>query len=143
MTCRNWGVSNDYKVYKLNQLIQGWINYFKIGSMKGLCERLDGNIRYRLRMCIWKHRKTPKNRAESSRMTFSAGSYQGLRKCGSCRWISVRSCSTDWWIMQRPIPMAGWCSTSATLWNAARKFKSGGQVPGSTEYPARCFYVWK
>ena len=62
-TCRSWGVSNDYKVNKLNQLIRGWINYFKIGSMKGLCERLDSNIRYRLRMCIWKHWKTPKNRA--------------------------------------------------------------------------------
>ncbi len=31
--------------------------------MKGLCERLDSNIRFRLRMCIWKHWKTPKNRA--------------------------------------------------------------------------------
>ena len=35
LTCRSWGVSNSYKVQKLNQLIRGWINYFKIGSMKG------------------------------------------------------------------------------------------------------------
>lgn len=34
LTCRSWGVSNTYKVEKLNQLIRGWINYFKIGSMK-------------------------------------------------------------------------------------------------------------
>lgn len=53
------------KVYKLNQLIRGWINYFKIGSMKGLCQRIDSNIRYRLRMCIWKHWKTPRNRAKN------------------------------------------------------------------------------
>ena len=65
LTCRSWGVSNSRKVQKLNQLIRGWINYFKIGSMKGLCERLDSNIRYRLRMCIWKHWKTPKNRAKN------------------------------------------------------------------------------
>ena len=65
LTCRSWGVSNSYKVQKLNQLIRGWINYFKIGSMKGLCERLDSNIRYRLRMCIWKHWKTPQNRAKN------------------------------------------------------------------------------
>ena len=63
LTCRSWGVSNSYKVYKLNQLICGWINYFKIGSMTKLCLRLDSSIRYRLRMCIWKHWKTPKNRA--------------------------------------------------------------------------------
>ena len=65
LTCRSWGVSNSYKVEKLNQLIRGWINYFKIGSMKTLCRRLDENIRYRLRMCIWKHWKTPQNRAEN------------------------------------------------------------------------------
>ena len=65
LTCRSWGVSNSYKVEKLNQLIRGWINYFKIGSMKTLCKELDSNIRYRLRMCIWKHWKTPQNRAEN------------------------------------------------------------------------------
>ena len=40
-------------------------NYFKIGSMKILCAKLDANIRYRLRMCIWKHWKTPQNRAKN------------------------------------------------------------------------------
>ena len=65
LTCRSWGVSNSYKVEKINQLIRGWINYFKIGSMKTLCRKLDGNIRYRLRMCIWKHWKTPQNRAKN------------------------------------------------------------------------------
>ena len=67
LTSRSWGVSNSYKVEKLNQLIRGWINYFKIGSMKELCRELDSNIRYRLRMCIWKHWKTPKNRAKNLR----------------------------------------------------------------------------
>ena len=57
LTRRSWGVSNSYKVAKLNQLIRGWINYFKIGSMKTLCKQLDANNRYRLRMCIWKHWK--------------------------------------------------------------------------------------
>ena len=65
LTCRSWGVSNSYKIEKLNQLIRGWINYFKIGSMKTLCGELDSNIRYRLRMCIWKHWKTPQNRAKN------------------------------------------------------------------------------
>ena len=65
LTCRSWGVSNSYKVEKLNQLIRGWINYFKIGRMKTLCAKLDSNIRYRLRMCIWKHWKTPQMRAKN------------------------------------------------------------------------------
>lgn len=65
LTRRSWGVSNSYKVKKLNQLIRGWINYFKIGSMKTLCRELDSRIRYRLRMCIWKHWKTPRNKEKN------------------------------------------------------------------------------
>ena len=44
LTRRSWGVSNSYKVEKLNQLIRGWINYFKIGSTKTLCKDLDSSI---------------------------------------------------------------------------------------------------
>ena len=65
LTCRSWGVSNSYKVQKLNELIRGWINYFKIGSMKTLCAKLDSSIRYRMRMCIWKQWKTSQNRAKN------------------------------------------------------------------------------
>ena len=65
LTCRSWGVCNSYKVKKLNELIRGWINYFKIGSMKTICTKMDSNIRYRLRMCIWKQWKTPQNRAKN------------------------------------------------------------------------------
>ena len=65
LTCRSWGVSNSYKVQKLNELIRGWINYFRIGSMKYLCREMDKHIRFRLRMCIWKHWKNPQNRAKN------------------------------------------------------------------------------
>lgn len=78
LTCRSWGVTNDYKVKKLNELIRGWINYFKIGSMKALCSKLDSNIRYRLRMCIWKHWKTPQNRARNLMKL-------GINKCTAWR----------------------------------------------------------
>ena len=91
LTCRSWGVDNAYKVMKLNELIRGWINYFKIGSMKGLCEKLDANIRYRLRMCIWKHWKTPQNRAKSliklgiSRKYAWSTAYSGARIAYVCQ----------------------------------------------------------
>ena len=65
LTSRSWGVSNSYKVKKLNELIRGWINYFRTGSMRTLCAKLDSNIRFRLRMCIWKHWKTPQKRAKN------------------------------------------------------------------------------
>ena len=82
LTSRSWGVSNSYKVQKLNQLIRGWINYFKIGSMKGLCVKLDGQIRYRLRMCIWKHWKTPKNKEKN------------LMKLGVPQWAAHKVANT-------------------------------------------------
>ena len=76
LTCRSWSVSNSYKVKKLNQLIRGWINYFGIGSMKKLCLEMDKRIRFRLRMCIWKHWETPQNRAK------------GLMKLDVPRWAA-------------------------------------------------------
>ena len=82
LTRRSWGVSNSYKIQKLNQLIRGWINYFKIGSMKTLSERLDSNIRYRLRMCIWKHWKTPQNKEKN------------LVKLGVPRWAAHKVANT-------------------------------------------------
>ena len=45
--------------------IRGWINCYKIGSMKTLCKDMDRHIRYRLRMCIWKQWKTPQNREKN------------------------------------------------------------------------------
>lgn len=74
-TRRSWGLSNAYKTEKLNRLIRGWVNYFKIGSMKGLCGRLDSRIRYRLRMCIWKHWKKSQNKEKN------------LVKLGVPRWV--------------------------------------------------------
>ena len=96
ITCRSWGVSNAYKVEKLNQLIRGWINYFKIGSMRKLCARLDQQIRYRIRMCVWKHWKTPKNRAKNlmkldvPRWAAYEIAYSGARIARMCRngWVN-------------------------------------------------------
>ena len=43
------------KITKLNQVIRGWINYFKIADMKYLITRISEHLRNRLRMCIWKY----------------------------------------------------------------------------------------
>ena len=62
LTSRKWGVSNSYKAQKIAEVVRGWINYFKIGSILTVSRRLDTIIRYRFRMCIWKHWKNPKTR---------------------------------------------------------------------------------
>ena len=65
LTRRNWNVDTKYQVRRLNQVIRGWINYFKVGYMKTVLTRLDAHTRVRLRACIWKKWKTPKNRRKN------------------------------------------------------------------------------
>ncbi|MEJ9231459.1 hypothetical protein LAV79_18640 [Peribacillus butanolivorans] len=54
---RNWGIGLEYRIHKLNQIIQGWGNYFKIGDIKKYSQLIDAHIRRRLRGCRWKERK--------------------------------------------------------------------------------------
>lgn len=61
-TNRSWSMSMEERVQKLNLLIRGWINYFRIANMKKWMISLDGWLRTRIRICLWKQWKTPKNR---------------------------------------------------------------------------------
>ncbi|MDR4885930.1 group II intron reverse transcriptase/maturase [Fredinandcohnia sp. QZ13] len=65
LTRKNWSVDTKYQVERVNQVIRGWINYFKIGYMKKLLGTIDSHTRVRLRMCIWKKWKTAKNRRKN------------------------------------------------------------------------------
>jgi len=56
-TNRNKGVSMEYRLPKLNQIIRGWINYYGIANARGKLVELDKWIRRRLRACIWKQWK--------------------------------------------------------------------------------------
>lgn len=57
LTKRNWSVSLDYRLLKIRQLIIGWVHYFKISKMKKFLQRLDENIRKKIRVIIWKQWK--------------------------------------------------------------------------------------
>jgi RNA-directed DNA polymerase len=43
----------------LNPIIRGWINYFRLAEVKTFAEDLDGWIRRRLRLVLWKQWKKP------------------------------------------------------------------------------------
>src|SRR5699024_6078183 len=57
MTSRSNGWGIEYRKGKLRQFITGWINYFKLADMQMLLREIDGWLRRRLRMFIWKQWK--------------------------------------------------------------------------------------
>lgn len=79
LTKRSWPVSMDYRIGKLNQVIRGWVNYYRMGSMKTALHRIDGHLRTRMRIVIWKQWKTRAKRL------------WGLRKLGAPEWMAKQS----------------------------------------------------
>ena len=79
---RSWSVSMDYRISKLNPVIRGWINYFRICDMKTLMRDMDGWLRVRIRMCIWKQWKTPQHREKC------------LIRLGMSRWRAHRNANS-------------------------------------------------
>ena len=67
ITSRSNAMSISDKIIKLNQVIRGWINYFKIADMKYLMRRISEHTRHRLRMCIWKYWKRPETKQKELR----------------------------------------------------------------------------
>jgi group II intron reverse transcriptase/maturase len=57
LTGRSIGISMEARVSKLNQTIQGWVNYYKLADMHTHCQKTDEWLRRRLRMCYWKQWK--------------------------------------------------------------------------------------
>ena len=49
---------------ELAQLLRGWINYFRLSTVKIAFEELDGWIRRKLRCILWRQWKKPKARAK-------------------------------------------------------------------------------
>ena len=48
LTKRSWSVPMDLRILKLNEVIRGWINYFKIGGMKKKLKDIDERLRTRI-----------------------------------------------------------------------------------------------
>lgn len=94
LTNRNWGVSMEYRILKLNQLIQGWGNYFKVGDIKKYAKLLDAHIRRRLRACRWKEWKKVRTK------------YKNLIKLGISKkeaWKNANSRKSYWRMSNTPI----------------------------------------
>ena len=79
LTKRSWSISISERIQRLNWVIRGWINYFRIGKMKTNLKRIDGHLRTRMRIIIWKQWKTSRKR------------FWGLRKLGAPVWMAKQA----------------------------------------------------
>jgi len=62
LTGRSWGVSMEWRLYKLRQYVRGWMGYFGISEYYRPIPELDEWIRRRIRMCYWKQWRWPRTK---------------------------------------------------------------------------------
>ncbi len=62
LTKRSWSISLEDRIIKLNQVIRGWINYFRIADIKTWMTKISEHLRRRIRCIIWKQWKVPRKR---------------------------------------------------------------------------------
>ena len=82
LTKRSESISLDTRFERLNWLIRGWVNYFRISKMKIFLRGVDKHLRTRIRMIIWKMWKLPKTREDNLvKCGYSRGEARGLANC--------------------------------------------------------------
>ena len=65
LTNRSWSISLDNRIKKINYVVRGWVNYFRIANMKNKITEIDGHLRVRIRVIIWKQWKKIRKKCES------------------------------------------------------------------------------
>ena len=79
---RSWSVENDYRIEKINQVLRGWINYYRKSSMKNKIARLGEWLRNAMRVVIWKQWKVSQKRIEALvRLKIDREEAKGLTFC--------------------------------------------------------------
>jgi RNA-directed DNA polymerase len=58
---RGWSLARTIR--ELNPVLRGWGNYYRLSDVEGVFEELDGWIRRRLRLILWRQWKRPRTRA--------------------------------------------------------------------------------
>jgi RNA-directed DNA polymerase len=104
------------KIKKLEAVIEGWVNYFRISRAKGVMEKLDIMARTRLRAGIWVQWKRPKTRVAN------------LRKLGVIQAIAYTWGNSSW----GPYRMA--TSTTLKVSMTNKQFQRIGYVGFSNHY---------
>ena len=55
----------DERIWRIKEVMRGWLGYFRLASIKLKLEDLDSWLRNRLRYCIWHHWKKPERKRKN------------------------------------------------------------------------------
>lgn len=94
VTGRSNGMGIEERRTKLNQIVRGWTNYFKLADAKNMLSDLDEWMRSRIRMVTWKRWKRIRTRFENLKRA-------GIRKEQAWMWANTRK--GYWRIAHSPI----------------------------------------
>lgn len=94
VTGRSNGMGIEMRRLKLNQVVRGWTNYFKLADAKTLFKRLDEWLRSRIRMVTWKRWKKVRTRYESLKKA-------GIKEEQAWMWANTRK--GYWRVAHSPI----------------------------------------
>lgn len=83
VTGRSRGMSIEGRKLKLNQIIRGWVQYFKLADMKSIMKTIDEWTRRRIRMVTWKRWKKVKTKFENLQKL-------GVAKQKAWEWANTR-----------------------------------------------------
>lgn len=94
VTSRSNALGYRQRRIKINQIIRGWIQYFKLANMRNHLQKLDEWLRRRIRMCAWKSWKKVKTK-------FTNLVKLGIAKFIAWQWANTRK--SYWRIAKSPI----------------------------------------
>lgn len=65
LTRKTIPISFSERIDRLNMLLRGWLNYFKLSSIQSKVKKLEQWLRNRLRYCIWHDWKKPERKRKN------------------------------------------------------------------------------
>ena len=104
LTRRNWSVSMEYRIGRINRFITGWMAYFQLADTASLAREMDKWLRRRLRQIRWKEWKRYWTRRRNLRAL-------GMPERAAREWAASQK--GPWrlagsFVLQRALPTAYW-----------------------------------